>query len=46
MVLSTEKNPVVAARCKKLKLPVISGAAEKPPLLMQYLKDNQIDPQK
>jgi YrbI family 3-deoxy-D-manno-octulosonate 8-phosphate phosphatase len=46
LVLSTEKNPVVAARCKKLNLPVISGAADKPPLLIQYLKDNQIDPQK
>lgn len=29
LVLSTEENPVVAARCRKLKLPCVQGVADK-----------------
>ncbi len=29
LVISTEKNPVVAVRCKKLGLPVVHGVADK-----------------
>ncbi len=37
MVLSTEKNPVVSARCKKLKLQCIQGCDNKPVALKQEL---------
>ncbi len=33
LVLSTEKNPVVSARCKKLNLPFIQGCDNKPDAL-------------
>jgi N-acylneuraminate cytidylyltransferase len=46
LVLSSEYNPVVEARCKKLQIPVISGALDKPPFLKKYLEENHIDPQK
>ena len=36
MVLSTETNPVVKARCKKLKLPVIQGVDNKDVVLREY----------
>ena len=42
MVLSSEKNPVVQARCNKLKLPVIQGIDEKAAVLSKYLLDNKI----
>ena len=45
MVISTEINPVVAARCRKLKLPVIQGTWDKVGVLGKYLQDSQIDPQ-
>lgn len=45
MVLSTEVNPVVAARCRKLDLPVLQGVADKSAVLRQYLKENHVDPQ-
>jgi N-acylneuraminate cytidylyltransferase len=44
IVLSSEKNPVVQARCKKLNLPVIQGIEEKSSVLRKYLADNKIDP--
>jgi N-acylneuraminate cytidylyltransferase len=44
MVLSTETNPVVQVRCKKLKLPVIQGVENKDIVLRDYLKTNDIDP--
>jgi N-acylneuraminate cytidylyltransferase len=43
MVLSTEVNPVVTARCNKLKMPVLQGIDEKGAVLKQYLEDNKID---
>jgi N-acylneuraminate cytidylyltransferase len=44
-VLSTEVNPVVAARCKKLNLPVLQGIEDKATVLKKYLRDQAIDPQ-
>jgi len=44
MVLSTEVNPVVAARCKKMKLPFIQGVEDKAAALQIILKERQIDP--
>jgi len=35
MVLSKEKNPVVSARCRKLKLPCIQGIDNKSEVLIQ-----------
>jgi N-acylneuraminate cytidylyltransferase len=44
LVLSTEPNPVVAARCRKLNLPVIQGLSDKASTLKQVLHDRQVDP--
>lgn len=44
MVLSTEMNPVVAARCKKLKIPFLQGIEDKAFVLNQWLQDKHIDP--
>ena len=46
MVLSTEVNPVVAARCKKLKLPVVQGVEDKFTQLKSLLEKHAIDAQK
>lgn len=43
LVLSTESNPVVTARCRKLKLPVLQSVAEKGQALKDYLDQHQID---
>jgi len=43
MVLSKETNPVVAARCKKLQLPVIQGVQDKPIALEGFLKERGIE---
>lgn len=45
MVLSTETNPVVAARCKKLRLPVLQAVEDKASTLKQLLAERGIDPQ-
>ncbi|OGE76825.1 MAG: hypothetical protein A3C85_02650 [Candidatus Doudnabacteria bacterium RIFCSPHIGHO2_02_FULL_48_21] len=44
MVLSTEAHPVVAARCKKLKLDCHQGVGDKKEYLEKYLKKQRIDP--
>ncbi len=44
VVLSTEPNPVVAARCRKLELPVIQGLSDKAAALSSLLKERQLDP--
>ncbi len=44
MVLSTETNPVVEARCKKLKLPMIQGVENKDVVLRDYLETNGYNP--
>lgn len=43
LILSTEKNPVVAARGNKLGLPVHQGIGDKGAYLIDYLKKNGID---
>lgn len=43
LVLSKERNPVVAARCAKLGLPCIQGEDEKLPALRRWLSDNAVD---
>ncbi|HET58876.1 MAG TPA: acylneuraminate cytidylyltransferase [Chloroflexi bacterium] len=42
IVISKEKNPVVSARCQKLKLPVVQGIDDKPAVLQQYLTQHSI----
>ncbi len=42
LVLSTEVNPVVSARCQKLGLPVHQGVGNKAVLLMKLLADKGI----
>lgn len=44
MVLSTEANPVVAARCRKIKIECIQDVADKATLLKKILEERQIDP--
>ena len=44
IIISSEKNPVVQARAKKLNLPVLQGVDEKSSVLYQYLEENRIDP--
>lgn len=44
IVLSTEPNPVVAARCRKLNLPFIQGLSDKATTLQQVLHERQVDP--
>lgn len=43
LILSTEKNPVVAARAKKLGVEVIQGQDDKGSALASWLTDNNID---
>ncbi|WP_165788675.1 acylneuraminate cytidylyltransferase [Rubritalea profundi] len=45
LVLSTEENPVVAARCSKLKIECIHGQSDKAARLRQWLKEEQINPE-
>lgn len=45
IVLSTERNPVVMTRCKKLLLECIHGVLKKGDILNNYLKEKEIDPQ-
>ncbi len=44
LVLSTEANPVVAARCKKLRLPVVQGLVEKSQTLLGIIKERGVNP--
>jgi N-acylneuraminate cytidylyltransferase len=43
LVLSTEENPVVLARCAKLKLPCLHGQADKASALKTWAEENHID---
>lgn len=45
VVLSSERNPVVMTRCKKLNLECIHGVLKKGEILDNYLKENEINPQ-
>ncbi|HSB67049.1 MAG TPA: acylneuraminate cytidylyltransferase [Anaerolineales bacterium] len=44
VVLSTEPNPVVTARCRKLEIPAIQGLADKASALQHLLQERQLDP--
>ena len=44
LILSTEKNPVVQARAKKLGVTAITGKADKAKALLEWLNDNTLDP--
>ncbi|HVN56295.1 MAG TPA: HAD hydrolase family protein [Anaerolineaceae bacterium] len=44
LVLSKETNPVVTARCKKIKVPVLQGINDKATALSSYLAEEKIDP--
>jgi len=44
VVLSTELNPVVSARCRKLQLPVIQASSDKSASLRLLLQERQLDP--
>jgi N-acylneuraminate cytidylyltransferase len=43
-VLSKEVNPVVAARCNKIKVPYLQGVDDKASALKKLLADSKIDP--
>ncbi|WP_322507739.1 acylneuraminate cytidylyltransferase [Anaerolinea sp.] len=45
VVLSTETNPVVAARCRKLDLPVYQGVADKAAALPGILQEMGVSPE-
>jgi N-acylneuraminate cytidylyltransferase len=44
IVLSTETNPVVAARCKKLNIPVYQGIDDKGSALKKLLDERKVNP--
>lgn len=44
LVISKETNPVVTARCRKMKVPVLQGIDHKAAALQQYLLEQHIDP--
>ncbi len=46
MVLSTEVNPVVEARCRKLNTPALQGIEDKGTALKTYFADHDVDPAK
>ncbi len=43
VVLSTERNPVVAARCKKLNLPCHQGIDDKRSTLLRLITESKVD---
>jgi len=45
VVISSETNPVVQARCRKLNLQFIQGVESKPEILKNYLQENNINPE-
>jgi len=46
MVISKEKNPVVAARCRKLDIECFSGVDDKPTLFKELMAREAIDPKR
>ena len=44
LVLSAEVNPVVSTRCKKLQIPCIQGIEDKRPVLLNWLKQHNLNP--
>jgi N-acylneuraminate cytidylyltransferase len=45
VIISTESNPVVAARAKKINLPYFHGVGDKAKTLQTYLENNGISPE-
>lgn len=45
LVLSTEENPVVAARCRKVKLQAVQGVADKPARLRELMAERGVSPE-
>ena len=45
LVLSSEENPVVTARCRKLGLACVQGVQDKLPSLRAWLDENRLTPQ-
>ena len=45
LVLSTEINPVVSARCQKLGIPFFQGVDDKASVLRDFLQEHKIDPE-
>ncbi|MEW1655689.1 acylneuraminate cytidylyltransferase [Streptomyces sp. NPDC093707] len=46
LILSTEQNPVVAARARKLKVPVLHGIDRKDAALKQWCEQAQVTPER
>jgi N-acylneuraminate cytidylyltransferase len=46
LILSVEVNPVVAARAAKLGVQVVHGVGDKATVLLKWLADNGLDPQR
>jgi N-acylneuraminate cytidylyltransferase len=46
LVLTSETDPCVAARCRKIDVPLLGGVWDKVTLLRQYLAEQGIDPQR
>ncbi|WP_433546040.1 cytidylyltransferase domain-containing protein [Streptomyces sp. CA-294286] len=44
LILSTEQNPVVAARARKLRIPVLHGVDRKDLALKQWCAEQSVDP--
>jgi YrbI family 3-deoxy-D-manno-octulosonate 8-phosphate phosphatase len=45
LVISMETNPVVTARCRKMKVPALQGIMDKDVVLTRYFVENSINPQ-
>lgn len=46
LILSTEENPVVAARARKLRIPVLHGVDRKDLALKQWCEEQQVAPER
>lgn len=46
LILSTETNPVVSARAKKLRVPVLQGVADKAGALSAWMAEHGLDPRR
>lgn len=46
LILSTETNPVVSARARKLRVPVLQGRADKAAALREWIDQNGLDPRR
>ncbi|NGN64414.1 acylneuraminate cytidylyltransferase [Streptomyces sp. A7024] len=46
LILSTEQNPVVAARARKLQIPVLHGIDRKDEALKQWCEEHEIAPER